>query len=139
MHVLLLKEPRDGGSGPDPYIRVGTTYLNPLVFFKALAVSADLHFLCFTFHWKFWEGFVILISQELASHGHKATLIPVLSFKFVSLNTLSDKVNSTVTMLNFVFFIIAPPVVYRLFKMLLYFSFSNQKNMEALYLPVQEL
>uniref|UniRef100_A0A3B4V407 Uroporphyrinogen-III synthase n=1 Tax=Seriola dumerili TaxID=41447 RepID=A0A3B4V407_SERDU len=49
MHVLLLKEPRDGDSGPDPYIK------------------------------------------ELASHGHKATLIPVLSFKFVSLNTLSDK------------------------------------------------
>uniref|UniRef100_A0A8D0ANZ0 Uroporphyrinogen-III synthase n=1 Tax=Sander lucioperca TaxID=283035 RepID=A0A8D0ANZ0_SANLU len=49
MHILLLKEPRDGESGPDPYIK------------------------------------------ELASHGHKATLIPVLSFKFVSLNTLSDK------------------------------------------------
>nr|ACQ58227.1 Uroporphyrinogen-III synthase [Anoplopoma fimbria] len=49
MHVLLLKEPRDGESGPDPYIK------------------------------------------ELESHGHKATLIPVLSFKFVSLNTLSDK------------------------------------------------
>ncbi|XP_029383674.1 uroporphyrinogen-III synthase [Echeneis naucrates] len=49
MHVLLLKEPRDGDSGPDPYIK------------------------------------------ELASYGHKATLIPVLSFKFVSLNTLSDK------------------------------------------------
>ncbi|XP_026206454.1 uroporphyrinogen-III synthase isoform X1 [Anabas testudineus] len=29
--------------------------------------------------------------KELASHGHKATLIPVLSFKCVSLNTLSDK------------------------------------------------
>ncbi|CAB1344004.1 unnamed protein product [Coregonus sp. 'balchen'] len=49
MHVLLLKEPREGGSGPDPYIKA------------------------------------------LASHGHKATLIPVLSFTFVSLNTLSDK------------------------------------------------
>ncbi|KAJ8013618.1 hypothetical protein DPEC_G00031670 [Dallia pectoralis] len=49
MHVLLLKEPREGGPGPDPYIK------------------------------------------ELASHGHKATLIPVLSFEFVSLNILSDK------------------------------------------------
>uniref|UniRef100_A0A3Q3Q4J1 Uroporphyrinogen-III synthase n=1 Tax=Monopterus albus TaxID=43700 RepID=A0A3Q3Q4J1_MONAL len=49
MHVLLLKEPRDGNSGPDPYIK------------------------------------------ELASYGLHATLIPVLSFKFVSLNTLSDK------------------------------------------------
>ncbi|XP_024141091.1 uroporphyrinogen-III synthase isoform X1 [Oryzias melastigma] len=49
MHVLLLKEPREEASGPDPYIK------------------------------------------ELASHGHKATLIPVLSFKFVSLNTLADK------------------------------------------------
>lgn len=29
--------------------------------------------------------------KELASHGHKATLVPVLSFKFVSLNILSDK------------------------------------------------
>lgn len=50
MNVLLLKEPRDGDSGPDPYIK------------------------------------------ELSSHGHKATLLPVLSFKFVSLNTLSDKI-----------------------------------------------
>lgn len=50
MNVLLLKEPREGDSGPDPYIK------------------------------------------ELAAHGHKATLIPVLSFKFVSLNTLSDKI-----------------------------------------------
>ncbi|XP_030610956.1 uroporphyrinogen-III synthase isoform X2 [Archocentrus centrarchus] len=49
MHVLLLKEPRDGESGSDPYIK------------------------------------------ELASHGHKATLVPVLSFKFVSLNSLSAK------------------------------------------------
>ncbi|PWA21762.1 hypothetical protein CCH79_00003193, partial [Gambusia affinis] len=49
MHVLLLKEPRDEESGPDPYMK------------------------------------------ELESHGHKATLIPVLSFKFVSLNTFSDK------------------------------------------------
>ncbi|XP_041671470.1 uroporphyrinogen-III synthase [Cheilinus undulatus] len=49
MHVLLLKEPREGESGHDPYIK------------------------------------------ELASHGHKATLIAVLSFKFVSLNNLSDK------------------------------------------------
>lgn len=31
--------------------------------------------------------------KELESQGHKATLIPVLSFKFVSLNTLSDKVS----------------------------------------------
>ncbi|KAJ3608381.1 hypothetical protein NHX12_025429 [Muraenolepis orangiensis] len=29
--------------------------------------------------------------EELAAHGHQATLIPVLSFKFVSLNTLSEK------------------------------------------------
>ncbi|XP_036378520.1 uroporphyrinogen-III synthase [Megalops cyprinoides] len=49
MNVLLLKEPREGESGPDPYIK------------------------------------------ELASYGHKATLIPVLAFKFVSLNVLSDR------------------------------------------------
>ncbi|XP_012686488.1 uroporphyrinogen-III synthase [Clupea harengus] len=49
MNVLLLKEPREGGSGPDPYIK------------------------------------------ELSTYGHKATLIPVLSFKFVSLDTLSEK------------------------------------------------
>ncbi|CAL8380014.1 unnamed protein product [Gadus morhua 'NCC'] len=49
MRVLLLKEPRDGEAGPDPYI------------------------------------------QELAARGHEATMIPVLSFKFVSLNNLSDK------------------------------------------------
>lgn len=35
-----------------------------------------------------------LILQELASHGHHATLIPVLSFKFVSLNMLTDKVSA---------------------------------------------
>ncbi|KAG5855346.1 hypothetical protein ANANG_G00048130 [Anguilla anguilla] len=49
MNVLLLKEPRDGDSGPDPYMK------------------------------------------ELTSYGHKPTLIPVLSFKFVSLNALSDR------------------------------------------------
>ncbi|XP_049320694.1 uroporphyrinogen-III synthase isoform X3 [Astyanax mexicanus] len=49
MNVLLLKEPRESESGPDPYIK------------------------------------------ELALYGHSATLIPVLSFKFVSLNVLSDK------------------------------------------------
>ncbi|KAJ8404823.1 hypothetical protein AAFF_G00332100 [Aldrovandia affinis] len=49
MNVLLLKEPRDGDSAPDPYIK------------------------------------------ELTSYGHKPTLIPVLSFKFVSLNTLYDR------------------------------------------------
>ncbi|KAM6896873.1 uroporphyrinogen-III synthase [Xenentodon cancila] len=37
------------------------------------------------------DPYIQLILKELASHGHKATLIPVLSFKFVSLNTLSDK------------------------------------------------
>ncbi|XP_041938063.1 uroporphyrinogen-III synthase [Alosa sapidissima] len=50
MNILLLKEPREGGNGPDPYIK------------------------------------------ELSAFGHKATLIPVLSFKFVSLDTLSEKV-----------------------------------------------
>lgn len=49
MNVLLLKEPRESESGPDPYIK------------------------------------------ELAEYGHSATLIPVLSFKFVSLNVLSYK------------------------------------------------
>ncbi|XP_037134907.1 uroporphyrinogen-III synthase [Syngnathus acus] len=49
MNVLLLKEPRDGEQGPDPYI------------------------------------------QEMTSRGLQATLLPVLAFKFVSLNTLSDK------------------------------------------------
>ncbi|XP_077407351.1 uroporphyrinogen-III synthase isoform X2 [Vanacampus margaritifer] len=49
MNVLLLKEPRDGDQGPDPYIR------------------------------------------EMTSRGLQATLLPVLSFKFVSLNTLSEK------------------------------------------------
>lgn len=34
-----------------------------------------------------------LIPQELASHGHQGALIPVLSFKFVSMNMLTDKVN----------------------------------------------
>ncbi|XP_066549228.1 uroporphyrinogen-III synthase isoform X2 [Amia ocellicauda] len=49
MDVLVLKEPREGASGPDPYI------------------------------------------EALSSHGIKATLIPVLSFEFVSLSTLSEK------------------------------------------------
>ncbi|XP_018616377.1 uroporphyrinogen-III synthase isoform X2 [Scleropages formosus] len=49
MNVLLLKEPREDDSGPDPYVK------------------------------------------ELGSFGHKATLIPVLSFKFVSLERLWEK------------------------------------------------
>ncbi|MGH0157779.1 UNVERIFIED_CONTAM: hypothetical protein FKN15_037546 [Acipenser sinensis] len=51
MKVLLLKEPKEGDSGSDPYV------------------------------------------QELASYGLKATLIPVLSFEFVSLNALSEKLS----------------------------------------------
>lgn len=31
MHVLLLKEPRDGDSGPDPYIKVRVFALLPVV------------------------------------------------------------------------------------------------------------
>lgn len=121
MHILLLKEPRDGESGPDPYIKVDTLYPNALVLLfcstgfiheYTAVVSAALHFKCFTFHCKFWEDYIILISQELASHGHKATLIPVLSFKFVSLNTLSDKVNSILSVLNWFHFVflLLPPV-----------------------------
>ncbi|XP_028826046.1 uroporphyrinogen-III synthase isoform X2 [Denticeps clupeoides] len=49
MKVLLLKEPREGANGPDPYFK------------------------------------------ELSARGLKATLIPVLSFKFVSLNVLSER------------------------------------------------
>ncbi|KAI7796871.1 uroporphyrinogen III synthase [Triplophysa rosa] len=49
MKVLLLKEPREGEHGPDPYIK------------------------------------------ELASYGHTADLIPVLSFTFVSDNELSER------------------------------------------------
>lgn len=51
MHVLLLKEPRDADSGPDPYIKVDALSLIPLVFnsdvlvyvFSAV-VSTALHF-----------------------------------------------------------------------------------------------
>lgn len=39
MHVLLLKEPRDGESGPDPYIKVKT-----LAFFAAAVVKEAIHF-----------------------------------------------------------------------------------------------
>ncbi|XP_072280784.1 uroporphyrinogen-III synthase [Pyxicephalus adspersus] len=49
MKVLLLKEPKSGEHGADPYV------------------------------------------EELSSHGLQATLIPVLSFKFVSLEQLYDK------------------------------------------------
>ncbi|KAM8888529.1 uroporphyrinogen-III synthase isoform 1-T2 [Synchiropus picturatus] len=49
MNVLLLKEPKDDGSEPDPYIK------------------------------------------ELSSCGLEVSMIPVLSFKFVSLKALADK------------------------------------------------
>lgn len=45
-------------------------------------------------------------TQELASHGHTATLIPVLSFAFVSLNTLSDKVKFTLQCLNILIYVL---------------------------------
>ncbi|XP_007478292.1 uroporphyrinogen-III synthase isoform X1 [Monodelphis domestica] len=51
MKVLLLKEPKDDGSGQDPYV------------------------------------------QELGSHGFEATLIPVLSFEFLSLQSFSEKLS----------------------------------------------
>lgn len=62
MHILLLKEPRDGESGPDPYIKVDTLYPNALVLLfcstgfiheYTAVVSAALHFKRFTFHCKF--------------------------------------------------------------------------------------
>ncbi|XP_051883472.1 uroporphyrinogen-III synthase [Pristis pectinata] len=49
MKVLLLKDPREGELGADPYV------------------------------------------QEFASHGLQATLVPVLSFEFISLQDLSRK------------------------------------------------
>lgn len=82
MHVLLLKEPRDGGSGPDPYIKVKVFALLPAVIPINKYCPSCFHF-----------SRLGLIPQELASHGHQGTLIPVLSFKFVSLNMLTDKVN----------------------------------------------
>ncbi|XP_019358523.1 PREDICTED: uroporphyrinogen-III synthase isoform X1 [Gavialis gangeticus] len=51
MKVLLLKDPKERDSGPDPYI------------------------------------------QELGSYGFEATLIPVLSFEFVSLQSLYEKLS----------------------------------------------
>lgn len=49
MHVLVLKEPRDEESGPDPYVKVDTFLLDPLccttVFRRehAAVVSAAVH------------------------------------------------------------------------------------------------
>ncbi|XP_048166374.1 uroporphyrinogen-III synthase isoform X1 [Corvus hawaiiensis] len=51
MKVLLLKDPKDKDSGPDPYIK------------------------------------------ELGSHSLEATLIPVLSFEFISLDSLFEKLS----------------------------------------------
>ncbi|NWY04423.1 HEM4 synthase, partial [Nothoprocta ornata] len=51
MKVLLLKDPKDKDSGPDPYVK------------------------------------------ELALHGLEATLIPVLSFEFISLESLFEKLS----------------------------------------------
>lgn len=82
MHVLLLKEPRDGDSGPDPYIKVRVFALLPVMIQNKKYCPSCFHF-----------NSLGLTPQELASHGHQATLIPVLSFKFVSLNMLTDKVN----------------------------------------------
>lgn len=45
MHVLLLKEPRDGESGPDPYIKVRT-----LAFFFAAAAAVVKEAIHFAFH-----------------------------------------------------------------------------------------
>ncbi|XP_062435575.1 uroporphyrinogen-III synthase isoform X2 [Rhea pennata] len=51
MRVLLLKDPKDKDSGPDPYIK------------------------------------------ELGLYGFEATLIPVLSFEFISLESLFEKLS----------------------------------------------
>ncbi|XP_075011385.1 uroporphyrinogen-III synthase isoform X4 [Calonectris borealis] len=51
MKVLLLKDPKDKNSGPDPYIK------------------------------------------ELGLYGFEATLIPVLSFEFISLESLFEKLS----------------------------------------------
>ncbi len=103
MHALLLKEPRDGESGPDPYVQVEALSLNPHVFNSTVFIYMfwALTLLMLFISVQILTGiYYFVFQQELASHGHKATLIPVLSFKFVSLNTLSDKVNPIVTVLN---------------------------------------
>ncbi|KAI4888521.1 hypothetical protein NFI96_034166, partial [Prochilodus magdalenae] len=79
MKVLLLKEPRESDSGPDPYVKIGTS--QPDFILKACGNTGkplDLSVNVFAL-------------QELAAYGHSATLIPVLSFKFVSLKALSER------------------------------------------------
>lgn len=87
MRVLLLKEPREGDSGPDPYVKVlyGTCHRFSVL---KLCCNSDTTIYCF------------VSLQELASYGHTAKLIPVLSFKLMSLNTLLDKVN-TISIYNY--------------------------------------
>lgn len=47
MHILLLKEPRDGESGPDPYIKVDALVLTMLcMYFQRLSLQHSTFLLC---------------------------------------------------------------------------------------------
>lgn len=101
MKVLLLKDANDDG-GQDPYIRVSARAPGPGT---ALTGEAGPR----TAEWhralhcapapplppsSLANPSRFFCSQELGLHGLEATLIPVLSFEFLSLPTFSEKVRS---------------------------------------------
>uniref|UniRef100_A0A8D2JCD1 Uroporphyrinogen III synthase n=1 Tax=Varanus komodoensis TaxID=61221 RepID=A0A8D2JCD1_VARKO len=65
MKVLLLKEPKESENGQDPYVK-----------FQILLLLA---------------GYFAYSVQELGLHGLEATLIPVLAYEFISLQTFFEK------------------------------------------------
>lgn len=86
MKVLLLKDAKEEG-GQDPYVRVSARGAGP----RALQCDPSALALLQA-GWPTRNLFFRL--QELGLHGLEATLIPVLSFEFLSLPTFSEKVRS---------------------------------------------
>lgn len=108
MKVLLLKDSKEEDGGQDPYVRVSTLVgRDGLTTNWGAEGSSDLRL-------RNWPRIITNVMpsplpflpshpgrsrlcsflQEFGLHGLEATLIPVLSFEFLSLPSFSEKVRS---------------------------------------------
>lgn len=114
MKVLLLKDAKEDDCGQDPYIRVsGLRLLIPQCpFYRVRGPGAGKGGVCKTSEELMQNKLLIFLYfknspgqsrtiffhlQELGLYGLEATLIPVLSFEFLSLPSFSEKVSPVVT------------------------------------------
>lgn len=126
MHVLLLKEPRDGESGIDPYIKVDA-------FTQVHYTSAHFILLCvFEIGAYYCENTGAGITWT-HSNPHSCAIFYICLIKYL---VRKGKVYFTVfEYLNICFIAF---VWFYMFSLCSHVSCSNQENTLALYLPVRE-